>query len=270
MTEKYIAVSGGFDPVHKGHLLMIEEAAKLGKVVILLNSDAWLTRKKGKPFLDEEQREYIMQSIKGVEDVLIMDDSDGTALEGLKQFKYIYGDNNDLYFANGGDRTNENVPELDYCMVNDINLLWNIGGEKSASSSHLLSSWSGEHCIRDWGTWTVLKDYGKVKVKELHVLPDKELSFQRHEHRSEHWYVVKGTAYVYNSRVTPGQVLKQHSVIDIEQGCWHQLCNYSTTEPLYILEVQQGDKCIEEDIERSDAPNHDWRGKRDNKKLNGA
>jgi len=126
-----------------------------------------------------------------------------------------------------------------------------------------LSNWAGEHCVREWGTWTVLKDYGSVKVKELHVLPDKELSFQRHEHRSEHWYVAKGTAYVYNTRVVPGQILKQHETIDIEQGSWHQLCNYSTTEPLFILEVQQGDKCIEEDIERASSPTYDWRSKRD-------
>jgi len=262
MKEKYVAVSGGFDPVHKGHLEMIEDAATYGKVIVLLNSDRWLSNKKGKPFMTEDHREYVMNSIKGVHDVIIMDDNDGTALDGLKKMKELYKDA-DLYFANGGDRRNTNVPEVDYCLVNDIELLWNIGGEKTESSSHLLSNWAGEHCIRDWGTWTVLKDYGSVKVKELHVLPDKELSFQRHEHRSEHWYVVKGTAYVYNSKVVPGEVLKTHETIDIPQGAWHQLCNYSTTEPLFILEVQQGDKCIEDDIERADAPSHDWRGKRD-------
>lgn len=264
MTNKYVAVSGGFDPVHKGHLEMIEEAAELGNVVILLNSDNWLANKKGKPFMDEDQRQYIMNSIKGVCEVIVMSDSDGTALSGLKEFKEIYGiEDNLLYFANGGDRSNTNVPEVDYCLVNDIELLWNVGGQKTSSSSHLLSNWAGEHCVREWGTWTVLKDYGSVKVKELHVLPDKELSFQRHEHRSEHWYVVKGTAYVYNTRVVPGQIVKQHETIDIEQGSWHQLCNYSTTEPLFILEVQQGDKCIEEDIERASSPTYDWRSKRD-------
>lgn len=268
MTKKYIAVSGGFDPVHKGHLEMIEEAAEHGDVVVLLNSDKWLASKKGKAFMDEEQRSYIMSSIKGVVNVIIGDDSDGTVLDGLKQFKENYSDEEvDLYFANGGDRKNDNVPEVEYCLVNDIKLLWNIGGEKTQSSSHLLSNWAGEHCVRDWGTWTVLKDYGSVKVKELHVLPDKELSFQKHEHRSEHWYVVKGTAYVYDSTVIPGKILKQHTTIDIPQGSWHQLCNYSTTEPLFILEVQQGEKCIEEDIERTDAPRHDWRGKRDGKSI---
>ena len=100
MTNKYVAVSGGFDPVHKGHLEMIEEAAELGNVVILLNSDNWLANKKGKPFMDEDQRQYIMNSIKGVCEVIVMSDSDGTALSGLKEFKEIYGiEDNLLYFA---------------------------------------------------------------------------------------------------------------------------------------------------------------------------
>ena len=68
---------------------------------------------------------------------------------------------------------------------------------------------------------------------------------------------------MYNTRVVPGQIVKQHETIDINQGSWHQLCNYSTTEPLFILEVQQGDKCIEEDIERASSPTYDWRSKRD-------
>ena len=101
-----VAVSGGFDPIHKGHVLMIEEAAKYGQVVVILNSDDWLVRKKGYKFMSFEERAYIAGSIKGVTVVTSVDDTDGTVCSALERFRPDY-------FANGGDRYDTNTPEME-------------------------------------------------------------------------------------------------------------------------------------------------------------
>ena len=127
-----IAVSGGFDPIHKGHVQMIREAAEYGNVIVILNSDDWLIRKKGYKFMSFEERAYIAGSIKGVTVVSNVDDSDGTVCEALRRLKPDY-------FANGGDRYNTNTPEMEVCEELGIKMLWNIGGGKVQSSSELVS-----------------------------------------------------------------------------------------------------------------------------------
>ena len=132
MERKIIAVSGGFDPVQKGHVQMIEEASKLGSVMVIINSDDWLVRKKGYVFLPWEDRAYIMGNIKGVRIVSAVNDSDNTVCEALRRMKPDA-------FANGGDRKDSNTPEMDVCNELGIELLWNIGGEKIESSSNLVN-----------------------------------------------------------------------------------------------------------------------------------
>jgi len=132
MEMKVIAVSGGFDPVHKGHVQMIEEASKIGPVMVIINSDAWLTRKKGYVFMPWEERAYIMGNIKGVVTVTNVDDSDGSVCEALERMRPDA-------FANGGDRKVTNTPEMKVCDDLGIELLWNIGGEKTQSSSNLVN-----------------------------------------------------------------------------------------------------------------------------------
>ena len=127
-----IAVSGGFDPIHKGHIQMIREAAQYGQVIVFLNSDDWLIRKKGYRFMPFEERAFIAGSIKGVVVVSNVDDSDGTVCAGLKRFKPDY-------FANGGDRYRTNTPEMEVCEELGITMLWNVGGGKIQSSSDLVS-----------------------------------------------------------------------------------------------------------------------------------
>ena len=127
-----VAVSGGFDPIHKGHVQMIREAAEYGQVIVILNSDDWLIRKKGYKFMSFDERAYIAGSIKGVIVVTNVKDDDGTVCEALKRFKPDY-------FANGGDRYNSNTPEMDVCEELGIKMLWNIGGGKIQSSSDLVS-----------------------------------------------------------------------------------------------------------------------------------
>ena len=131
MKRKLIAVSGGFDPIHKGHVRMIREAAKLGDVIVILNSDDWLMRKKDYKFMDFIERSYIAGSIKGVIMTSGVDDSDGTVCEALRRIKPDA-------FANGGDRYDTNTPEMDICKELGIEMLWNIGGEKEQSSSDLV------------------------------------------------------------------------------------------------------------------------------------
>jgi len=127
-----VAVSGGFDPIHKGHVQMIREAAEYGRVIVILNSDDWLIRKKGYKFMSFEERAYIAGSIKGVSVVSYVDDTDGTVCEALKRIKPDY-------FANGGDRIDTNTPEMTVCEELGIKMLWNIGGGKIQSSSDLVS-----------------------------------------------------------------------------------------------------------------------------------
>lgn len=126
-----VCISGGFDPLHIGHCRLITEAAMHGNVWVILNSDEWLQRKKGYVFMPWNQRREILMTMRGVENVISVDDSDGTVCAALKLTR-------PKYFANGGDRTPINTPELTLCEQLGITPLFNIGGEKIASSSELV------------------------------------------------------------------------------------------------------------------------------------
>jgi len=127
-----VCVSGGFDPVHIGHLRMIEEAAQHGQVIVIVNSDDWLMRKKGYIFMPFRERCEILQGFAAVHETTHVDDADGTVCEALRRLK-------PTFFANGGDRKTDNTPEMDVCDAEGIQLLWGIGGGKIQSSSDLVS-----------------------------------------------------------------------------------------------------------------------------------
>jgi cytidyltransferase-like protein len=133
MSEKTIMVSGGFDPLHIGHLRMIKEAAQHGKVIVVVNSDAWLLRKKGFIFMPFEERKEIIEGYTEVDRVEAVDDSDGTVCEALWRLK-------PTYFANGGDRTSNNTPEMRVCEQLGIEMLWSVGGGKIQSSSEMVAN----------------------------------------------------------------------------------------------------------------------------------
>jgi|TARA_R110000824_G_scaffold20875_2_gene78271 cytidyltransferase-like protein len=127
-----VMVSGGFDPVHAGHIRMILEASKTGDVIVIANSDQWLFRKKGFVFMDFEQRAEILNAVKGVIIVDSVDDSDGTVCDAIRR-------HNPTYFANGGDRGRTNTPEQQVCEELGVKMLWSVGGdEKRDSSSELV------------------------------------------------------------------------------------------------------------------------------------
>ena len=129
--RKTIAVSGGFDPIHIGHIRMIKEAAKLGDLMVFLNKDDFLMRKKSYVFMPFEQRKEILENIKGVREVLEVVDEDDTVCDTLNKYR-------PQIFANGGDRTSDNIPEIAICKQLGIEMIFGIGGDKVQSSSVLV------------------------------------------------------------------------------------------------------------------------------------
>lgn len=131
MKKKTIALSGGFDPIHVGHIRMIRDAANYGEVIVFLNTDDWLMRKKGYVFMPFKERKEILNSIKHVTEVYAAKDEDNSVCDSLF-------DHSPDYFGNGGDRKNSNTPEIQTCKKMGIELIWNLGGEKIQSSSDLV------------------------------------------------------------------------------------------------------------------------------------
>jgi cytidyltransferase-like protein len=133
MSKKTVAVSGGFDPIHVGHLRMLQEAAKLGSLTVIINSDDWLKRKKGYVFMKWEERAEIISALECVDNVVEALDDDRTVCESLKNLKP------DI-FANGGDRISTNTPESKVCSELGIEMAYNVGGDKIRSSSSLVKT----------------------------------------------------------------------------------------------------------------------------------
>lgn len=145
-----VMVSGGFDPPHAGHIEMIQKASVYGDVIVLVNNDEWLMRKKGYIFMSCEERMKIMLQIKGVVRVYEIQSDRDDAVDGIKYVYHMLKVNNDIYswhqgiyknsllvFANGGDRYSINTPEVEFCAQNGIALLWGLG-DKIQSSSELV------------------------------------------------------------------------------------------------------------------------------------
>lgn len=248
---KIVVVSGGFDPVHSGHIKLIKEARLLGDMLIVgINSDEWLARKKGRAFMPWNERLCVLNNLSAVDEVYTFDDEDGTACHLLQQVRAHYPDSQ-IVFANGGDRTAGNIPEMS---VTGVEFAFGVGGtDKANSSSWILEEWKAPKTERPWGYYRVLHEVPGMKVKELTVNPGCSLSMQRHNHRSEYWIVSEGSAVV-NSNMPggyylPARILAKHDKYHVPISGWHQLTN-PFTEPCKVVEIQYGEQCIEEDIER--------------------
>lgn len=252
--EKIVLVTGGFDPIHQGHIAYFEAAKKLGDILVVgVNSDAWLARKKGRPFMPLLERTAVIRNLRMVDFVINFDDSDGSAKRAIQMVRQSYPQDQ-IIFANGGDRTDENIPEMDVADDN-TKFVFGIGGfNKANSSSLILEEWKAPKTDRAWGYYRVLHEpNSNVKLKELTVEPGQRLSMQRHDHRSEFWFVSEGTATVYTLDSSTDMDLvgtySAHQHLFIPQGSWHQLCN-ETDQPLRLIEIQYGDRCEEQDIQR--------------------
>ncbi len=140
---KIVLVTGGFDPIHSGHIKYFEEAKKLGDYLVVgLNSDKWLKNKKGKPFLPFFERNIIIKNLKMIDEVISWDDSDGSAIGAISKVLKKYPSST-LIFANGGDRTKINIPELKrYKNNKSLVFAFGVGGSKKInSSSKILNNW---------------------------------------------------------------------------------------------------------------------------------
>ena len=150
-NTKIVLVTGGFDPLHSGHIAYFKEARNLGDMLIVgINSDEWLARKKGRAFMPWNERLCIINNLSMVDEVYTFDDEDGSAKHFIQQVRAHYPDSK-LIFANGGDRTKDNIPEMD---INDDNVefMFGVGGEdKRNSSSWILQEWKNPKVIRPWG-----------------------------------------------------------------------------------------------------------------------
>lgn len=143
--NRVVIVSGGFDPIHSGHIALFKGARDLagvdGTLIAGINSDDWLTKKKGAPFMPLSERKAVLSSIRYIDDVQEFDDSDGTANNLIKQVRYAYP-NDMIVFANGGDRTSNNIPELAVAEDYRVSYEFGVGGNyKLNSSSWILEQW---------------------------------------------------------------------------------------------------------------------------------
>ncbi len=251
---KVVLVSGGFDPIHSGHIAYFKSAKELGdKLIVALNSDEWLVNKKGKFFMPFSERKAIIENILFVDLVIDFEDDDlGSATNALIKVKQMYPDD-ELIFANGGDRNKENIPEMS---VDKIKFEFSVGGDdKKNSSSWILKDWQYYHEERLWGSFYNLFEEEQVKVKELIVAPGKGMSFQKHFKRSEIWLVSKGSCIVNYSKDEPDNKhnikLNKFDHYLVPVGEWHQITN-PFQETCHLIEIQYGEECVEEDIERTE------------------
>jgi len=252
---KIVLVTGGFDPLHSGHIEYFKAARELGDYLIVgVNSDEWLIRKKGRPFMPYQERQSIIKELSVVDEVIVFDDNNDTASDAIRQTMSKWP-HEEYIFANGGDRTKENIPEMEVFHPR-LSFKFGVGGEdKKNSSSWILEDWKSSKTVRAWGWYRVLDDQpqNRFKIKELVIEPGKSLSDQRHFKRSEHWYVLKGTVRMeteYEGRHEERYLDALTRGYDIAVGTWHKASNPSETEHSHILEVQYGETCVEEDIER--------------------
>jgi len=251
---KIVLVTGGFDPLHSGHIAYFEAAKKLGDLLIVgVNSDDWLTRKKGRPFMTYEDRAIIIKNLKFVDGIVQFNDGDNSAKDAIRKVRLNYPSDK-IIFANGGDRTKSNIPEMDI-MDDNLEFEFGVGGkDKKNSSSWILEEWKYPKTERPWGYYRILHEQEKeVKVKELTVDPGQCLSMQRHDLRAEHWFITQGKAEIYTINKSTDHelvgIFRKHQSLHIKKSEWHQICNPGD-EPLKIVEIQYGTNCVEEDIER--------------------
>ena len=250
---KIVVVSGGFDPLHSGHIAYFKSARKLGdKLVVAVNSDDWLTRKKGRPFMPFHERCNIIEELSCVDQVIGFNDDDDTACNAIFQILSTKTRSDTVIFANGGDRTSDNIPEMLY---DEVEFAFGVGGEdKKNSSSWILKEWSQPTTQRAWGSYTVLHNGPGWAVKELAFGTETPLSDQRHFIRSEHWHVVEGDIRMdleFDNGDKSSILYTSGQSIDIPVHTWHKATNVGKGVAK-VIEVWMGDKLSEDDIERRD------------------
>ena len=237
MTHKgLVAVSGGFDPLHIGHVRMFKEAKKLGKkLVVILNNDNWLRAKKGFAFMTQNERKEILLETGLVDKVVITnhkkDDPDRSVSRELTKVR-------PEIFANGGDRKRGNVPEIDVCKKLGISPLFNVGKGGKVQSSSLLTQQSqlrGVFTSQPWGSTTLYAEGKNYWIKTITVRAGESLLLQSHKHRSEFWWCVEGS--VTAEVGTKKENLRPGVWVHVPKGLRHRL---SSKKGGTIIEVAYG------------------------------
>ena len=249
-------ISGGFDPIHSGHLAYL----KAGKeacdwLVVGVNTDEWLTRKKGRSFMPYDERVSIIEQLESVDQVLWFNDDDNSAFDLIRQAFSQWGSTHEIIFMNGGDRTKENIPEEILAEKYNIPVTFEFGiggADKKNSSSWILEEWRAPKTQRDWGWYRVLDEQKSWAVKELTIEPYHSLSDQRHFHRSENWNITSGEVHIdleYENGRMETRVFGAGETFQIPKKTWHRVYN-NMNEPAKVIEVWLGSQLSEEDIER--------------------
>ena len=246
---RWVAVSGGFDPLHIGHVRMFKEARALGdKLVVIMNNDNWLRIKKGFTFMPQKERAEIVSHLPFVDRVVFTDhkkgDTDKSVCRTLAKVR-------PAIFANGGDRVSKNVPEVALCKKLGIKMVFNVGqGGKVQSSSWMINNARrpASKTIRPWGEYYGWDQGEEWNLKTIYVKPSKRLSLQYHHHREEWWLLVEGdaTAIVREGREVLTIPLRKGEVFRVGKGQVHRL---SSKKGGVVVEVAYG-KFDENDIVR--------------------
>lgn len=243
---KTVVVSGGFDPVHIGHLQLFEEAKKLGDhLIVVINSDKFLEEKKKFVFMPLTERKQIILGFSCVDEVIESIDEDQTVRKTLEE---LSSKRKVDIFANGGDRKNlDDIPEYEICKKNKIEMIFDVGGGKIQSSSDLTKQFNNYKEKRPWGSFENLIEQDNFLVKKLVINKGEKLSLQFHNHRTEKWTIVKGSGKIkIDSMETSANYGDTFSISPEEI---HTIEN-TGKDDLEIIEVQLGKILSEEDITR--------------------
>lgn len=244
-TERWVAVSGGFDPLHVGHVRLFEDAKKQGdKLVVIINNDHWLKAKKGFVFMPQEERAEVILSVACVDKVVFTahkpNDTDRSVCRELLRLR-------PAVFANGGDRkSTKDIPEAEVCREFGIKMVFNVGrGGKVNSSSWLVADASKKHkydeSVRPWGKF-INCDSGKGwHLKTIYVNAGQRLSLQYHKKREEYWMLLAGdvSAHLQDPRtkkVVTTQ-LKRGELFFVPKGATHRM---SSKKGGVIAEIAYG------------------------------
>jgi len=237
---RWIAVSGGFDPLHIGHVRLFQAARKLGDgLIVILNNDHWLRSKKGFVFMPQKERAELIRALPFVDKVVFSDhrkdDPDGSVARALAKVR-------PAIFANGGDRFSKNVPEVAVCYELGIKMVFNVGkGGKMQSSSWMInaSRKPASRTVRPWGEYYGWDSGKGWNLKTIYVRPKKRLSLQYHHHREEWWLLVEGdaTATVHDGKKVSTVPLRKGEVFRVGKRQVHRL---SSKKGGVVIEVAYG------------------------------
>ncbi|MBI2612567.1 adenylyltransferase/cytidyltransferase family protein [Candidatus Kaiserbacteria bacterium] len=240
-NPKWVAVSGGFDPIHVGHVRLFKAARRLGdKLVVILNNDSWLRAKKGFVFMPQKERAELIRAFPFVDKVVLTDhkkdDPDRSVTRALSKVR-------PAVFANGGDRFKKNVPEVSACKRLGIKMVYNVGkGGKVQSSSWMIDAARkpASRTVRPWGEYYGWDSGRGWNLKTIYLHPRKRVSLQYHRHREEWWLLVSGDAYAtvpdgLKDRTVP---LKKGQVFTVAKKQVHRL---GSKKGGVVVEVAYGD-----------------------------